>query len=265
MSFPVPACAVVAGEPGRGGGGLRCPPWVPPVPLPLCGARDTSLRGGASGGHGRPGGVTTTGRSWAASEVGGWVNGGVRGRLRPFHPPSWRGKRWTTPCSGGVWDENKVSGRQRRGARCGWEPAATRLSGDCAPHRRCYGPGPPPPAAPRGLGEDARQILPPSHHAWGWPLLPPPSPSSGGAGGAGRAGRGSCWAEPGRAALGRGARRAEMLQLFFSAEEGGRWIELCHVADKFPLASSPCTSPPPPLRTHAGLFFFFFPLLFLFF
>lgn len=123
----------------------------------------------------------------------------------------------------------------------------------------------PPPAAPRGLGEDARQILPPSHHAWGWPLLPPASPSSGGAGGAGRAGRGSCWAEPGRAALGRGARRAEMLQLFFSAEEGGRWIELCHVADKFPLASSPCTSPPPPLRTHAGLFFFFFPLLFLFF
>lgn len=73
-------------------------------------------------------------------------------------------------------------------------------------------------------------------------------------------------AGPGRG----GARRDEMLQLFFffffSVEEGGRWIELCHVADKFPLASSPCISPPPPLRTHACFFlFFFFPLPFFFF
>lgn len=57
--------------------------------------------------------------------------------------------------------------------------------------------------------------------------------------------------------------------LFFlqRAEEGGRWIELCHVADKFPLASSPCASPPasPPHARGVGCFFFpciFFLLLF---
>lgn len=54
------------------------------------------------------------------------------------------------------------------------------------------------------------------------------------------------------------------------AEEAGRWIELCHVADKFPLASSPCASPPrlPSARTRGwlccvcGFFFVFFSAFF---
>lgn len=81
--------------------------------------------------------------------------------------------------------------------------------------------------------------------------VPPLSPVRCGARGAG----------PGAVAGGQsraGPRSGEMLQLFFSAEEGGRWIELCHVADKFPLASSPCTSPPPlpSARTLEGFSFF---------
>lgn len=170
-------------EPGLGGvlPPAGFPLGSPPVPLPLCGARDTSLRGGASGGQGRPGGVTTTGRSRAASEAGGAVGVRAGAALVPFTPHLCGG--WGAvapppqpPHSVGVLGENKVWGRAaaavslplpprspRRGARRGWEPAATRLSGDCAPHRRCYGPGPPlslPGRLRGGRGEDARRILP---------------------------------------------------------------------------------------------------------
>lgn len=75
-----------------------------------------------------------------------------------------------------------------------------------------------------------------------------------------RAGPGAAVVGQSRAGPGRGERGVPRCCnfFFFSAEEGGRWIELCHVADKFPLASSPCTSPPPPLRTHAFFFLWFF-------
>lgn len=193
---------------------------------------------------------------------------GIRGHLLPFHPLSRRGGAVETPSAAAVFGV-KTKFRAASAAVPGADGSQPRPVSQATALPIAVATGrDPPPAAPRGRGEDARQILPPSHHARGWPLLPPPLPfpilRRCGGRGPGRAGRGSCWAEPGRAALGRAARGAEMLQLFFfffSAEEGGRWIELCHVVDKFPLASSPCTSPPasPP---HARWPFFFFPLLF---
>lgn len=149
MSFPLPACAAGAGGAVPGEGGGRCPPWVPPVPLPLCGARNTSLRGGASGGQGRLGGVTTTGRSRAASEA----DEGCPGPL-PLQPHRGGGEErrgsGDLPPVVAVFEVKTKFGAARlpptprRGARCGWEPAEPRLWATALPpHRRCYGPDTP--------------------------------------------------------------------------------------------------------------------------
>lgn len=142
--------------------------------------------------------------------------------------------------------------KERDAETGGCPPSLRRLCAERG-HIRAWGGGSLPPVRPETkFWGSAASASPP---------LPPPSH---GVPGATRCGtRGGSRAEPrrGGAALlsGRVGPRAARCcnRVFFSAsrEEGGRWIELCHVADKFPLASSPCASPSAsPL--HARGFFF---------